>query len=529
MANKKIFGAKSVKARAVKADTKNSAGGRAFKQSAENSLAQYAATGMLGGGFYHKAQDQLEAVLQLANQVSPEFLAKVAIFSRQQGYLKDMPALLLAILTVTDKTEDKRYFKAAFKGVVTNGKMLRNFVQIMRSGVVGRSSLGSAPKKMVQKWLDSASDEYLFKQTVGNDPSLADVIKMVHPRPSDKKRDNLYAYIIGKKYDGRSLPKLVKDFEKFKKGSAGDRVVPNVPFQMLTSLDLSDKEWKEIAKNGAWQFTRMNLNTFERHGIFKDKVLTKQLATRLADEKLVRKSMAYPYQLFQAYKNVDAGVPGSITNALHDAMEVSLENIPEFDGDVVVAIDQSGSMGSGVSGGYSYSAPVTCADVATLFAVAIKRKNPDALTLGFDTNTRVHKMDPRDTVMTNINKFRLIGGGTDCSSPIKYLNSKKKKADLVVLLSDMESWADHYGWYGGSTGVQGEWDAFKRRNPNARLVCVNIHGSTSTTQAKDRTDVLNVGGFNDRFFDVIKAFMDGSGETDFWSQKISSEINIDVD
>ena len=69
--------------------------------------------------------------------------------------------------------------------MIDNGRMLRNFVQIMRSGAVGRKSLGSRPKRLVQAWLATASDRAILRAAVGQAPSLADVIQMVHPKPAD--------------------------------------------------------------------------------------------------------------------------------------------------------------------------------------------------------------------------------------------------------------------------------------------------------------------------------------------------------
>jgi len=57
-----------------------------------------------------------------------------------------MPALLLAALSL----KSTQYFKRAFPRVVDNGRMLRTLVQILRSGAVGRKSLGSVPKVLVQ-------------------------------------------------------------------------------------------------------------------------------------------------------------------------------------------------------------------------------------------------------------------------------------------------------------------------------------------------------------------------------------------
>ena len=81
----------------------------------------------------------------------PEFIAKTAVYARETDMMKDMPAFLLAVLSI----RDKRAFRAGFPRVIDNGKMLRNFVQIMRSGAVGRKSLGSLPKRLVREWFDN--------------------------------------------------------------------------------------------------------------------------------------------------------------------------------------------------------------------------------------------------------------------------------------------------------------------------------------------------------------------------------------
>ena len=124
-----------------RADARNEAGGAAYSYAPRARLAQLAATGTLADGFYSTAQTQLADVLDAARAVSPEFVAKAAVHARRSGAMKDMPALLTAYLTVADPDLSAR----CFKRVIDNGRMLRNFVQIVRSGAAGRSSLGSRP------------------------------------------------------------------------------------------------------------------------------------------------------------------------------------------------------------------------------------------------------------------------------------------------------------------------------------------------------------------------------------------------
>ena len=74
----------------------------AYAYTPRHQLAQLAATGCLGHTFHADAEAQLDAVLALAAQVEPEFVAKTAVHARQAGHMKDMPALLAATLAVRD-------------------------------------------------------------------------------------------------------------------------------------------------------------------------------------------------------------------------------------------------------------------------------------------------------------------------------------------------------------------------------------------------------------------------------------------
>jgi 60 kDa SS-A/Ro ribonucleoprotein len=516
MANKNLF--KSIVGKLIPAaNAINEAGGPAYEFTPKHALAQYVATGCFNSTFYADANEQLEKALQLCAEIEPEFIAKVAIFARERGFMKDMPALLVAVLSV----RERELFARIFPRVIDNGKMLRNFVQIMRSGAVGRKSLGSLPKRMVREWFELRGPENIFKQSVGQSPSFADIVKMVHPRPSDKERESLFGYFIGRDYDFEALPDVVKQFEKFKSGDSLE--MPDVPFQMLTALPLSEKDWTAIARNAPWQMTRMNLNTFARHGVFKEKELVRLIAARLRDEKAIRKARVFPYQLLAAYKMAEANneVPREVVNALQDAMEIAIQNVPKIEGKVFVFPDISGSMHSPVTG-YRKGATtnVRCLDVAALVAAAILRVNPSAEVIPFSDKVVPANLNPRDSIMTNAQKLaNLPSGGTNCSAPLVQLNAHKTEGDLVIYVSDNESWVDAGG--GRGTATMREWAKFKERNPKARLVCIDA-SPYNTTQAAEREDILNVGGFSDQVFDVIAKFANGTLDADHWVGVIES-------
>ncbi|MEO9130985.1 MAG: RNA-binding protein [Sphingomonas sp.] len=501
MANKGLF-ASAIAKLLPATNIVNREGAPAYAYGAEAKLAQLAATGTLSDSFYATAETHLVEAIAAAKAADPMFVARCAVYARKAGAMKDMPSLLTAYLTVADPDLAVRVFGR----VIDNGRMLRNFVQIMRSGQIGRTSLGTRPKRLVKTWLEQASMRDLMAAATGTSPSLADIVRMVHPNPKDETRRAFYGWLIGKPYDVAALPVEIAAFEAWKREPSG--TLPPVPFEWLTALPLTAEQWGELAGTMGWQALRMNLNTLARNGAFAVKGVTEAVAARLSDEAALRKARVLPYQLMVALGSAGEGVPLKVQAALEDALEASVSNLPKVAGNVVVCPDVSGSMGSPATG-YRKGATskVTCIQVAALVAAAMLRTNSQARVLPFEEKVVKLKLDPHARLAVNAAKLAAIGGGgTSVSAPLALLNAERAAVDLVVIVSDNESWVDNTG--GRSTATMYEWDKIVRRNPRAKLVCVDIqpHG---TTQASGRPEILNVGGFSDAVFDTIARFASG--------------------
>lgn len=510
MANRNLF--QSIKEKLQPKAVRNEAGGRAYLPSAAERLALLTATGCLNNTFYADAEAQLEQALQLCAELDAEFIARTAVYSRQQNYLKDLPALLLAVLA----NRDVALFARVFPLICDNGKMLRNFAQIIRSGSTGRKSFGSKPKQLLQRWLLTASEKQLLNASIGTRPSLADLVKMVHPRPTEKWREAWFGWLLGKDYDAEALPPITRDFERYKK-VGGE--IPAVPFQMLTALELDKDAWSAIARQSSWQQLRQNLNTLERHGVLQDKNMVQFVADKLSDAEAIARARVFPYQLLTTAQATGA-LPAPIGNALEEAMEMAVANVPALRGRVYLCPDVSGSMQSSVTGYRRGATSATrCIDVAGLMTAAILRHNRHAQVLPFDTQVRSVKLDARQRVMVNAqNLARINGGGTACSAPLKRLNQERAEVDLIIMISDNESWAD-LGRH-GETSLQYQWRRLKERCPRAKLVCIDIQPYTSV-QAKTDVDVLNIGGFSDNVFDLISKFYVQGLDGRLWVDEIN--------
>ena len=197
----------------------------AYKLSPKQALAQYAATGCFNPTFYATADEQLEYRSRSGEQVDAEFLAKVAIFAREKGLMKDMPALLFAVLSV----KDKELFEQVFPRVIDNGKMLRNFVQIMRSARSGESR----SVRCRSGWSANGSNRATRKglQTVCRTVAVA----RGHPEDgppatANAEREALYGYFIGREIDAETLPEIVRQFRALQDrrlGRGSGRSVPD--------------------------------------------------------------------------------------------------------------------------------------------------------------------------------------------------------------------------------------------------------------------------------------------------------------
>lgn len=516
MASKTLFAPKKTGTKFVPlTNTTNKAGGIAYALSDKEALAQFVVAGFLGGTYYSSASEELDTALALAAKCPPEFVAKAAIYSRAFGKMKDMPPLLLAHLS-TRGQEGTALVRKIFNRVINNTKTLRNFFQIIRSGKVGRKNFGTALRDCIANWLSRKTEDQLFDGSIGNDPTLADVIKLSHVKPQNKTRENFHNYLMNRKYAFELLPERVRNFEAFKKGEY--KQTPDVPFQMLTALELSDAQWADIARNATWDMTRQNLNTFARHNVFNDKFMVKLIADRMRDEEQVHKCNIFPYQIMTALGNVDAGVPSEIKNALQDALDLAIDNVPAFSQDVAICIDVSGSMSSQPVTGQRPGATtvVRCIDAAALMAAAILRKNKNAIVVPFEGIYRPITLNPRDSVWTNATKLRELGGGaTNCSAALQHINSlaNADKPNLVIYVSDNESWVDspHYGRFGGNaTATITEFEKLRKVRKDAKMICIDLAANV-TSQAPSRENVLNVGGFSDALYDVINKWTKGQG------------------
>lgn len=516
-------------------DVVNNAGGVAYSMGPEQAFAQLMLTGTFNNTCHVTGQAQLESFLDLAGRVGPDFRHKAAYYAADNGGSRLAQYSAIAVSMANGDVEDG--FEAAFKRVVRGIPAVRELVGIFRSGVLGRKSFGTRPKRLLKRVLENMPAEALFRGSLGDKPSFGDVIKLLHPKPTDDAQRALYAREISRPHNPEHLPEIVQQYDTFRKTGQGE--VPQVDIRLLQGLNLTDEQWAALIPKFSWHTLRMNVRRWHEKGLFqKFPGLADKVAARLSRREEIVAVRPEAYQLMMAYLATKGtyGFPSVISEAFQDAMELALEFVPVINGRTAIAVDVSGSMRYALTGDRAGgTSNVRKVDVASLFAAAVLRKNADAIVLPFHGMVLDCHLNPRDSVMTNAEKLaKLCDNGTNCAAPVRELVNRRDKVDTIIMFSDNESWMNpegrttgpsvasyHHGAY-SATGLMDAYTEYRNKvNSQARLVCVDLEPNMST-QVINRKDILNVGGFSDSVFKIVGLFATGEFDGDLLVKKIKS-------
>ena len=279
------------------------------------------------------------------------------------------------------------------------------------------------------------------------------------------------------------------------------------------------------------QALRMNLNTLLRHEVFgqngTDSEMVDYVAARIADADEIRQSRQFPYQYLAAYLNAGGEVPQKIKAALHQAAEIACGNVPELPGPVVIGLDVSGSMAvAGHGPPWPRGNQRRCA--ASMWRPCSRRPSCAATRTAWSFRSTRRRTTSRSIRTTRSSAWRSGWPSTAaaertarcrCARPTRGCGERRFAG--CVLVSDNESWVYRAGARLRLARLDGRDDrvaavraepaAAAARHRKPKLVCIDLQPYT-TTQAPERDDILNVGGFSDAVFSVVASFLADDAE-----------------
>jgi len=298
--------------------------------------------------------------------------------------------------------------------------------------------------------------------------NLVDIVNIVHPVPTMRNKEALEALVKGEL-------KNTQTWES-KLSQAGQVAESEEDLTKLKS-----DAWSELISTRKLGYFALLKNL--RNIISQSPDSISAACEMLVDEKLIKNSRVLPFRFSTAYEEISkvgsSKEVREVLMAINQALDISVCNVPKFDGETLVVMDVSGSMSGKPS------------EIASLFgAILAKVNNSDVMT--FSTSANYKQYNPMDSVMTIRDGFKYSGGGTNFRAIFEKAN---KKYDRVIILSDMQSWVG----YESPTRQFAEYK--KKFGANPFVYSWDLAGY-STLQFPEQ-NVFALAGFSDKVFQIM--------------------------
>ncbi len=449
--------------------TVNLAGGSAYKESSKLEIASILLTSFLTNQFYQNSEDTSDKLSDLiCDEKDKQFIAKTALFARNEYGMRSITHLTAADIAYLVKGESwtKRFLDKVIHRADDITEILSCYIN-----KYGKPIPNSLKKGLAKAFSKFDSYQLAKYKAERKDLSLVDVVNLVHPIPTEKNREALQKLIKGELKSTETWEsKLTKAGQTAESEEEKD--------------ELKNAAWRELIlekKIGYFALLRNIRN------ILKDAPeVIDNVCELLVDEEAIKKSLVLPFRFTTAIEEIEKTCSGTefnkIAKAINKALEISLQNVPKFNGRTAVVLDVSGSMGGKLS------------QIASLFtAVLLKTNDCDLITFANSANYKA--VNTGDTITTISKSLRFTGGGTNFGSIFQTAN---KKYDRFIILSDMQGWVGSGN--GNPSSMLKEYETKYGVNPYIYSFDLNNYGTLMFPENR----VCAIAGFSEKVFDIIK-------------------------
>lgn len=469
--------------------TANHAGEKAYRMNAELELYTLVVTSMFSDKFYESADGRLARLRNLITQVDPVFVAKLAVYAREQMYLRTMPLILTVELAKVHSGDDlvRRTLKRVVKRADEITETLA-YYQLAndRSGTKKLNKLARSIKKGLADSFNKF-DEYQFaKYDREGDIKLKDALFLVHPKPSSDGQQELFNKIVN-----------------------GELETPYTWETELSAKGNTPEVWTELINSGRLPYMALlrNLRNILNAGV--DTSTIKLVVHQLTSPEAVRKSKQLPFRYLAAFRELGGNSnphTSMVLNAIEGAIMTSIENVKGFDDNVTVAIacDVSGSMQTPISP----RSKIQNFDIGLLLGMLLQTKCKSVVSGMFGDTFKIINL-PQTSVLQNVQEMYRregeVGYSTNGYLVLDGLRKNKVQADKVMMFTDCQMWDSNYN----SNHIQKSWTEYKKFHPAAKLYIFDLSGYGTSPVSLHGGDVYTIAGWSDKVFDVLDAYDQG--------------------
>lgn len=454
--------------------TVNRAGGEAFTQSPKMELASILLTSFAQDQYYRSANQTFDELGKLLAKVDPEFSAKAAVYARNEFGMRSITHVLAAEMAAY--ASGKPWGKSFYKNIVKRPDDMLETVAYFYAN--GGTTLPNAMKKGFASAFDKF-DAYQLAKYRGERKAvkLVDLVNLVHPVPTERNAKALKELVNGELKS--------KDTWESQLTQAGQKAQSKEE-----KAELKAQVWSDlIAQNklGYFALLRNLRNIAEQAPELLDKV-----CELLTDKYRIKKSLVLPFRFLtamNAIKPLQIEGKRKILEALNKALEISLDNVPKFEGRTLIVLDDSGSMTSG-----RRDREQTPIQIGAIFSAVLYKAN-DADLMRFSDDASYVNPYHKDATMSIAD--RLIRNAKSAGTNFRAIFNEAKTAyDRIIILSDMQGWIGHY------TPKKEFADYKKRTGANPFIYSFDLQGYGSL-QFPER-NVFCLAGFSDKILDIMQ-------------------------
>lgn len=498
-------------------------GAPSFKMNYKLELYQAVVTTLFGEGkFYEGANERAKRITRLVKRCvengEAEFVAKLAVYTRERMHLRSIPVFLVVILAkVIRETKGAKYEKtrALTARVIQRADELREMFAAAEA-IFGDPKDNKvfkrvAPKALLKGMGDAFNkfDGYQFKKYSGGKGSVkfSDVMRVVHPTPENAEKSELFKQVM----EG-TLPAI--DTWETQSAALGHAEYETEE----DKVEATKAMWQDHAnspKQGYMAKLR-NLRNYLKSGVDLTNVIN-----HLTNPLAVENSKQLPFRFYTAYRELGGETITSrwhrdesektltlgsseILTALEDAFDLSVNNLPDLGDDVLIIVDQSGSMWSQVSG----RSTAMCCEIGGVLGAAVwynqvVNLGKKAMVAGFACRGQVYNWSKRTSSLSAAKQMMNtnLGYSTRIDTAWQAAKDAGLKPSTIVVLSDMQMTGDS-GYYGHNNAMNPE--DYGLADANTLKISVNLQGYANTPLAVNN-GWYQIAGWSDKIFDVIEA------------------------
>lgn len=533
---------------------KNNAGGYVFQVSKWDFFTRFLILGTEGGTYY--VQEKKMTIANAKNAIDcikedpKKALELILDVSLKGRAVKQNPTIfalaLLANETKGDDTDFNKELKAAVTKVCRTSTMLFMYLSYVKE----LRGLGPSVRKSIARFYESLPveqlDMNLVKYREREGFTHRDVMRLVHPKTKDAKRNDLFKWAVGKAEAPAGT--MAATYEQFKtldhtKPADLKTVIAKIeadrlPREILPTPFLNVPEvWKAMLAGMPLTALIRNLGKMSSLEIFKSNLIKEVdvVVKKLTDAEYIRRSRIHPLQVLQATKVYGSGrgvkggntwqVNSKIMEGLDKAMELSYANVEPTGLRFLVGMDVSGSMDTPVLGMDNLSAYEASAayvsilnriepnvDIVAFGSQGGSRNYSRTQNFGWTSNNGrengltvmdVPKTERIDKLLKRIKTEYYMGSGTDCALPMIYALEKKIPVDVFIITTDNESWA------GTIHASQALKNYRKAMGINAKLIVLATAATSYTIADPTDSGMLDIAGFDPSVTQVVNEFIKG--------------------